>query len=196
MDRRTLLKTALVLPLLPYALKLDAFTATRAATRVRPGSAGWPTQAQWQALSRQVGGRLSVPRSPFLSDAASRAEAVAQLTNPFYIGDQVALTQTSGYFGAWTSRPSAYALTAERAEDIAAAVTFARKHGVRLVVKGGGHSVPGHLLRRRLAAGLDAKDEPRGDARCLRPQRRGAGYTPCRRSAWVRARCGSTPIAK
>ncbi|WP_426286198.1 FAD-dependent oxidoreductase [Luteibacter sp. E-22] len=143
MDRRTLLKTALVLPLLPYALKLDAFTAARAATRVRPGSAGWPTQAQWQALSRQVGGRLSVPRSPFLSDAASRAEAVAQLTNPFYIGDQVALTQTSGYFSAWTSRPSAYALTAERAEDIAAAVTFARKHGVRLVVKGGGHSYQG-----------------------------------------------------
>jgi FAD/FMN-containing dehydrogenase len=143
MDRRTLLKTALVLPLLPYALKLDAFTAARAATRVRPGSVGWPTQAQWQALSRQVGGRLSVPRSPFLGDAATRAEAVAQLTNPFYIGDQVALTQTSGYFGAWTSRPSAYALTAESAEDIAAAVKFARQHGVRLVVKGGGHSYQG-----------------------------------------------------
>jgi len=143
MDRRTLLKTALVLPLLPYALKLDAFAAARAATRVRPGSAGWPAPAQWQALSRQVGGRLSVPRSPFLGDAATRAEAVAQLTNPFYIGDQVALTQTSGYFGAWTSRPSAYALTAESAEDIAAAVTFARKHGVRLVVKGGGHSYQG-----------------------------------------------------
>ncbi|WP_448095780.1 FAD-binding oxidoreductase [Luteibacter yeojuensis] len=143
MDRRTLLKTALLMPLLPYALKLNAFTATRAGTRVRPGSVGWPTRAQWQALSRDVGGRLSVPHSPFLGDAATRAEAIAQLTNPFYIGDQVALTQTSGYFGAWTSRPSAYALTAERAEDIAAAVKFAHKHGVRLVVKGGGHSYQG-----------------------------------------------------
>ncbi len=143
MDRRTLLKTALALPLLPYALKLDAFTAARAATRVRPGSAGWPAETQWQALNREVGGRLSVPRSPFLGDAATRAEALAQLTNHYYIGDQVALTQTSGYFGAWTSRPSAYALAAESAEDIAAAVKFAHKHGVRLVVKGGGHSYQG-----------------------------------------------------
>ncbi|MDQ0009235.1 FAD/FMN-containing dehydrogenase [Luteibacter jiangsuensis] len=143
MDRRALLKTALFMPLLPYALKLNAFTATRAATRVRPGSASWPTPAQWQALSREVGGRLSVPRSPFLGDAATRAEAIAQLTNPFYIGDQVALTQTSGYFGAWMSRPSAYALTAESAKDIAAAVKFAHKHGVRLIVKGGGHSYQG-----------------------------------------------------
>lgn len=143
MDRRTLLKTALVLPLVPYALKLDAFAAVRAATRVRPGSAGWPSESRWQTLNQQVGGRLSVPHSPFLGDAATRAEAIAQLKNPFYIGDQAALTQTSGYFGAWTSRPSAYALTAESAEDIAAAVNFARKHGVRLVVKGGGHSYQG-----------------------------------------------------
>ena len=143
MDRRTLLKTALVLPLAPYALKLDAFGVPRAATRVHPGAAGWPSESQWQVLNRQVGGRLSVPKSPFLGDAATRAEAIAQLKNPFYIGDQPALTQTSGYFGAWTSRPSAYALTAESAEDIAAAVNFAHKHGVRLVVKGGGHSYQG-----------------------------------------------------
>lgn len=43
MDRRTLLKTALVLPLVPYALKLDAFGVPRAATRVHPGAAGWPS---------------------------------------------------------------------------------------------------------------------------------------------------------
>lgn len=144
MDRRTLLKTAVMLPLIPYTLKLDAFAAPpRAATLIRPGAPKWPSDAQWQALNTQVGGRLSVPRSPFLGDAATRAEAIAQLKNPFYIGDQVALTQTSGYFGAWTSRPSAYAVTAESAEDIAAAVNFARKHGVRLVVKGGGHSYQG-----------------------------------------------------
>ena len=110
---------------------------------MRPGAAGWPDDSQWQALNRQVGGRLSVPRSPFLGDAAARAEAMAQLKNPYYIGDQPALTQTSGYFQAWDSRPSAWALAAESAQDVAAAVNFARRHGVRLVVKGGGHSYQG-----------------------------------------------------
>jgi FAD/FMN-containing dehydrogenase len=143
MDRRTLLKTALLLPLLPYALKVDAWGLARGAARVRPGAAGWPGQSEWDALRRQVGGRLSVPRSPLLGDAAAKAEALAQIDNPYYIRDQVALTQTSGYHGAWTSQPSAYAVAAESSADVAAAVNFARKHGVRLVVKGGGHSYQG-----------------------------------------------------
>lgn len=152
MDRRTLIKHALALPLLPLALKVDSLLAAPAGKkttlaplrgRVRPGTAGWPGDVEWQALNREVGGRLSVPRSPFLGDAATRTEAMAQLKNPYYIGDQAALTQTSGYFHAWDSRPSAWALAAESAEDVAAAVNFARRHGVRLVVKGGGHSYQG-----------------------------------------------------
>jgi FAD/FMN-containing dehydrogenase len=149
MNRRTLLKHAMALPLLPLALRVDSLLAApKGATtvvreRVRPGAPGWPGDAQWQALNREVGGRLSVPRSPFLGDVATRAEAMAQLKNPYYIGDQAALTQTSGYYGAWNSRPSAWALAAESAEDVAAAVTFANRHGVRLVVKGGGHSYQG-----------------------------------------------------
>ena len=142
MNRRTLLKTALVLPLLPYVLTTDAF-ATAPFVRSRPGDAGWPSADDWAALDREVGGRLSVPRSPFLGDAATRAEAMAQAGNPFYIGDQPALTQTSGWLGAWESRPSAWALAAESAQDIATAVDFARRHRVRLVVKGGGHSYQG-----------------------------------------------------
>jgi FAD/FMN-containing dehydrogenase len=149
MDRRTLLKHSLALPFLPLALRVDSLLAAPGQPgrtlpdRVRPGMPGWPGDAEWQALNRQVGGRLSVPRSPFLADPATRAEAIAQLQNPFYIGDQPALTQTSGYFQAWDSRPSAWALAAESARDVAAAVNFARRHGVRLVVKGGGHSYQG-----------------------------------------------------
>ncbi|SEM53126.1 FAD/FMN-containing dehydrogenase [Luteibacter sp. UNCMF331Sha3.1] len=142
MDRRTLLKNALALPLLPYALTTDAFAAVPF-VRARPGMKGWPSDDDWAALGRKVGGRLSVPRSPFLGDNATRAEAIAEAGNPFYIGDQPALTQTSGWFGAWDSRPSAWALTAENAQDIAAAVEFAGRHRVRLVVKGGGHSYQG-----------------------------------------------------
>jgi FAD/FMN-containing dehydrogenase len=92
-----------------------------------------------------VGGRLLKPQSPFAPDApaAARTEALKQLKNPYYIGDQPALTQTSGWAGAWISQPSAYAVAAENTADVVAAVNFARVHRLRLVVKGGGHSYQG-----------------------------------------------------
>ena len=63
--------------------------------------------------------------------------------NPYYIRDQVSLTQTTGWVDAWTSRPSAYAVAASNAGDIVTAVNFARQNNLRLVVKGGGHSYLG-----------------------------------------------------
>ncbi|WP_421567230.1 FAD-binding protein [Stenotrophomonas sp. PD6] len=146
MKRRDCLKAGLTLPLLPLVQKAAAATGPRPAaglTRVRPGAAGWPGTSDWDQLSRAVGGRLSVPVSPFLGDAATRSEALAQLRNPFFIGDQPALTQTSGYHGAWLSRPSARVVSAANSADVAAAVNFARRHRLRLVVKGGGHSYHG-----------------------------------------------------
>ena len=142
MKRRDCLKAGLALPLLPLVFKAAAAPAP-AWSRVRPGAAGWPAAADWEQLSRAVGGRLSVPQSPFLGDAATRAEALAQIRNPFHIGDQPALTQTSGYFGAWRSLPSAQMVAARNSADVAAAVNFARQHRLRLVVKGGGHSYHG-----------------------------------------------------
>src|SRR5262249_28180033 len=44
---------------------------------------------------------------------------------------------------AWTSTPSVYAVAAQTAEDVVAAVNFARENKLRLVVKGGGHSYLG-----------------------------------------------------
>ncbi|MFG6108806.1 FAD-binding protein [Stenotrophomonas nematodicola] len=142
MKRRDCLKASLALPLMPLVLKAAA-APNGPWSRVRPGTAGWPGADQWDQLSRAVGGRLSVPQSPFLGDAATHAEAMAQIHNPFYIGDQPALTQTSGYFGAWRSVPSAQMVSARDSADVAAAVRFVRQHRVRLVVKGGGHSYHG-----------------------------------------------------
>ncbi|MGE5149069.1 MAG: FAD-binding oxidoreductase, partial [Rhodospirillaceae bacterium] len=59
------------------------------------------------------------------------------------IGDSPALTQTSGWADAWVSTPSAYAVPARSAADVAAAVNFARTHRLRVAVKGGGHSYQG-----------------------------------------------------
>lgn len=84
--------------------------------RRRPGDPGWPSAAKWEELNRLVGGRLAAPRSPFAAacrhapdDAACR-DPPRKARNPFFLGEEPALTQTSGWADAWTSAPSAYAV--------------------------------------------------------------------------------------
>ena len=149
MNRRELLKAALAIPFLPGVMTgglgtaWAAGSATTFRARVRPGEPGWPSAAAWDELDQAVGGRLLKPQSPFTASKAACDEALKHIQNPFYIGDQPALTETSGWADAWISRPSAYAVAAESTADVAAAVRFARKHRLRLVVKGGGHSYQG-----------------------------------------------------
>jgi FAD/FMN-containing dehydrogenase len=151
MKRRDVLKTALTLPLAAVisgggdsafgATGLRVAAAPRA--RVRPGDPAWPSAAEWQRLHSRVGGRLIQPVSPFAGADEARATALKYIGNPYYVGDEVALTQTSGWMRAWQSQPSAYAVAAESTADVVAAVNFARQHNLRLVVKGGGHSYQG-----------------------------------------------------
>ena len=87
-------------------------------------------------------------RSPLVACVGAPFEAACgevfkELKNPYYLGDEVGLTQSLGWVGAWTSEPSVYAVAAETAQDVAAAVNFARTNNLRLVVKGGGHSYQG-----------------------------------------------------
>jgi len=102
----------------------------------------------WERLNREVGGRLIKVQSPLnvcrdAPDGVSCGDLFRELKNPYYIGDQVGLTQTAGWVDAWTSRPSVYAVAAETTPDVVAAVNFARENNLRLVVKGGGHSYLG-----------------------------------------------------
>lgn len=76
-------------------------------------------------------------------DAAACLDRRRLLRNPYFLGDQPAGTQVSGWFDAWTPEPSAYVVVAQHVADVAAAVNFAREHDLRLVVKGGGHSYQG-----------------------------------------------------
>ena len=108
-------------------------------SRVHPAEAAWPSEAEWASLHETLGGRLLKVTTPsFESD-----EAADLLSNPFYIRDQVGLTQSSGRVDGWRSSPSVYAVRARNAADVSAAVRFAWRHRLRLVVKGGGHSYLG-----------------------------------------------------
>ena len=148
MHRRTFLKGLAAFPFVPGLVASAVASAARSPGRVRPGEPGWPDPVEWARLRRAVGGRLVKVDSPF-ADCANAPAGVActelfgNLGNPFFIGDSVALTQTLGWTGAWTSAPSNYAVAARGSADIAAAVNFARAHRLRLVVKGGGHSYIG-----------------------------------------------------
>ncbi|MGH6901860.1 MAG: FAD-binding protein [Geminicoccaceae bacterium] len=154
MNRRRLLQRAAVtLPLLSgmWSWLLGSTRAWGAGglrSRVRPGDPAWPSQASWDRLSRDVGGRLVEVRSPLAAcmDAPSSevcAQVFKDLKNPYYLGDAVGLTQSLGWVGAWTSQPSVYAVVARTTEDVVAAVNFARENDLRVVVKGGGHSYQG-----------------------------------------------------
>jgi FAD/FMN-containing dehydrogenase len=78
-------------------------------------------------------------------DAVSMAcgDLFAELKNPYYVGDEVGLTQTAGWLDAWSAQPSVFAVAAETTGDVVAVVNFARENNLRLVVKGGGHSYLG-----------------------------------------------------
>ena len=157
MKRRDLLCTAAMLPLLTSKLGIASDTGNDAkdriavgATRrrVRPSDAEWPNAASWDRLNQSVGGRLIKVPPLFASCAlepksADCLEELRNKDNPFFIGDQPAGTQVSGWLDAWTPAASIYAVAARNSADVSAAVNFAREHRLRLVVKGGGHSYQG-----------------------------------------------------
>ncbi len=116
--------------------------------RRRPSDWNWPSLQEWKRLNDDVEGNLMPVESPIaacIDDAAGATcrGLVANIRNPYYIGDQPGLTETLGWVDAWVSKPSVYAVAAKNAKHIAAAVNFARENNLRLVVKGGGHSYQG-----------------------------------------------------
>ncbi|HUP09795.1 MAG TPA: FAD-dependent oxidoreductase [Caldimonas sp.] len=133
---------------LASAMSTGALASVPARSRARPGDPRWPSEAAWAELRAQVGDAFGAVHSPLVACTQSASAPACssiwkQLKNPYFIGDDPALTQTLGWVDAWTSRPSRYVVAARRTSDVVAAVNFARTHDLRLVVKGGGHSYQG-----------------------------------------------------
>ena len=149
MQRRSLLKQVGATSLLPILGGSSVAAATDSIVRrVRPSDPAWPPKAKWTKLNVDVGGKLIKVESPlapchFKPNKLACQEVFRNLKNPYYLGDQVGLTGTTGWLDGWTSVPSVYAVAANRTSDVVAAVNFARENNLRLVVKGGGHSYQG-----------------------------------------------------
>ena len=147
MSRRRLFEGLAGLPFVS-AFPRGAAAQAKPKMRVRPGDPAWPSDAAWDELNRQVEGRLIKVRSPLAACVGASpdpacAQVFKELKNPYFLGDEVGLTQSLGWVGAWTSQPSVYAVAAKATADVVAAVNFARKNNLRIVVKGGGHSYQG-----------------------------------------------------
>src|ERR1700733_11136013 len=144
-NRRDLIRAAMAVPLLAAS---RAGMASRLRSRVRPTDPAWPNEAAWDDLKERVGGNL-IKVQPLFAACATEPKGAKCLDdlnnarNPFYLGDQPAGTQVSGWLDAWAPAASAYAVAARSAADVAAAVNFASKNNLRLVIKGGGHSYQG-----------------------------------------------------
>ena len=146
MDRRTFLQRsglAAFLPLWPPRL-----FASKTFHRRHPSDADWPSKAAWKRLNDQVDGNLIPVESPIDAciknvEGAECTNLLANIKNPYFVGDHPGLTQTLGWVEAWFTKPSVFAVAAKDANHVAAAVNFARENDLRLVVKGGGHSYQG-----------------------------------------------------
>jgi FAD/FMN-containing dehydrogenase len=130
---------------------LTSTVAAGAAALLQPRLAFAKAAPNWAPLKRQLGDRLLDLHSPLVAAAkngGAGADALfAKIQNPYFLGDEPALTQTLGWIDAWTSRPSLKAVAAQSPRDVAAAVKFARASGIPPVVKGGGHSYFGNSSR-------------------------------------------------
>src|SRR6516165_5771600 len=107
MKRRTLLQSIGTLPLWATgwaALLAPAHKAlaSRRLPRVRPSDATWPTAERWQQLKEAVGGNLIPVHALFgpcetEPHGAECGDALKNIRNPYWIGDQPAGTQVSGW---------------------------------------------------------------------------------------------------
>ena len=114
-------------------------------------SGSWPDEAAWQSLRDQVGDRLIRPTSPLAAcrtdpDSGDCKKELKQVENPFYLQTEAGATQTQGWYEAWDTVVSPYAIAVASTDDVVAGVNFARENGVKLVIKGAGHDYLGRNL--------------------------------------------------
>ncbi|KAI9150364.1 VAO-type flavoprotein oxidase [Paramyrothecium foliicola] len=129
-----------------------------------PGSSAWPSTDKWRKLNETVEGRLFRPTPPAAVCHSERPEfneeACAAVTKAWEGHDFHTYDPVSTLWNNWnndTCLPDpkfpcsgdgypALVVNATTAEHVKAAVDFARKHNIRLVVKNTGHDFAGRSV--------------------------------------------------
>lgn len=106
-------------------------THSPASRYCKPTDSCWPNRAEWEELATSLKGGLEKPQPS------------SGTHNPYALEDESGATESKGWLGAWSAAPSTYAVAAENAQDVAAAVNFAREHRLKLVIKSTGHDYLG-----------------------------------------------------
>ena len=98
-SRRRLLKISAALPFMG-GLARGASSAARSSADP-PRRSEWPSEASWDQLDQRCRGRLIKVRSPLADCVGGTPDAACEqifkeLENPYYLGDEVGLTQSLG----------------------------------------------------------------------------------------------------
>ena len=179
MNRRGLLQGATVI--IPFLSGIWSWVlgpargqgAVRSPSRVRPGDPAWPSEADWNRLSRDVGGRLVKVRSPLA--ACTVAPIEPRLRSGVQGSEEPVLPRRRGRADAvsWLGRRldvETERVCGGRPDDGRCrrrgqfrprAQSAARRESRR-------PQLPGHIQRGRLPADLDPRDECDHRARCVR----------------------------
>src|ERR1700679_2447130 len=108
MHRRDFLKVIACASFVP------AFTETAGAAQL--------AEEAWHSLGNAVGNRLVKLDDPLAACRENPNSPACQalfkeIRNPYFISEDAALTETSGWLDAWTSRPSTYAVKVRTTDD-------------------------------------------------------------------------------
>lgn len=136
-----------VIVLLMLLMSINTSNA-RENCRCQPHQACWPTQMDWELLDQKLTGRLIQPKTKIQAchqNPSSQAcrQALKNNRNPFLLQSTPADNQSLGWYNAWQSAVSPYAVEAKSTDDVIAAVNFARQHHLKIAIKGTGHDYLG-----------------------------------------------------
>jgi hypothetical protein len=139
-------------------LSIDLVASSPQYCKPVPGGPKWPSVADWNALNKTVGGRLIATTPPGVvcqpTSASFSNESCAQLVADWAVSAWHASNPVSVNYNDDTCLPNAlapcsgngypeYVVNATKSNHVQAAVRFAKRTGVRLIVKATGHDYPG-----------------------------------------------------
>lgn len=139
----------------------NAWYKTNSTCKPIPGSPNWPSEWAWDQLNRTLSGRLFKPsppgavchpNQPTYNNSTCPTIQAEWLTAAFHTEDPVSNVQVNWDNDTCLPYPNdpcsgegypVYVVNATCVEDVKAGVDFARRWGIRLIIKGTGHDYLG-----------------------------------------------------